>query len=145
MGQIWLIQIAGHVIPLPLPASSAQNMDTLLCMTVWLPTRPRRILASRWTVVNPVELIVSLSVKPKPRTPICNRLLLLRQIKHKFIFIRRSDYGEVSSQILAISSSVAPFQGWNIDDVEAWLSMKIPTSWTRRPGDWNITKRRTIK
>ena len=46
---------------------------------------PRRELALQWTVINPVELSVSFSVKPKPDTLICNCLLFLDQVKYEVI------------------------------------------------------------
>ena len=60
------------------------------------------------SVVDPVELLVVLSDKTKPHTPSCDCLLLLHQAKDEVIFLSCPDYGEVSSQILASSPSVAP-------------------------------------
>jgi len=72
----------------------------------------------QWSVVNPVKLVVGLSDKTKPHAPNCDRLLLLQQAKDEVIFPSCPDYGEVPSQILASSSSVAPLQCWNVDDEE---------------------------
>ena len=75
-------------------------------------------MARQWSVVDPVELLVGFSGKAKPYAPVCDGLLLLHQAKDEVIFLSCSDYGEVSSQILASSSSVSPVQGWDIDDEE---------------------------
>ena len=72
----------------------------------------------QWSVVNPVKLVVGLSDKTKPHAPFCDCLLLLHQAKDEVVFLSCSDYGEVSSQILASSTSVAPLQGWDVDDEE---------------------------
>jgi len=89
----------------------------------------------QWSVVNPVKLAVGLSDKTKPHAIKCDCVLLLHQAKDKVIFLSGPDYGEVSSQILASSPSVAPLQGWNVDDEKTRLCMKNPTFWTRRSGD----------
>jgi len=72
----------------------------------------------QWSVVNPVELFVGLSGKSKPHAPRCDCLLLLHQAKDKVIFLSCPYNGEVSSQILASSPSVAPLQGGDVDDEE---------------------------
>ena len=72
----------------------------------------------QWSVVDPVELVVGLSGKTKLHAPICDCLLLLQQARDEVIFLRCSDCGELSSQILASSPSVAPLQGWDVDNEE---------------------------
>ena len=115
--QICLTHIAVQIIPVSLSISGAKHVTAFFFRwIVWLPTFPIRILARKWSVINPVELIVCLSVETKPHAPSRHCLLLLRQVKDKFVFVSRFDYGKVSSQILAGSSSVAPLQGWNVDD-----------------------------
>ena len=111
---------ARRVVPLFLSASRAIHFAAVLVVIgiVRFPPCPRRIVARQWSVVDPVELLVGFSGKAKPYAQVCDGLLLLHQAKDEVIFLSCSDYGEVSSQILASSSSVSPVQGWDIDDEE---------------------------
>ena len=88
----------------------------------------------QWSVVDPVKL-VGFSGETKPHAPSCDCLLLLHQAKDEVVFSSCPDYGEVSSQILASSPSVAPLQGWDVDDEETRLSTKNPTFVTSRSGN----------
>ena len=89
------------------------------------------VVACQWSVIDPVERfrsdIVRLFLKSNPRSPILDLLLLHNQVRYEVILIGWSDYGEVSTQILASRTSVAPFKGWSVDDVVTWMSMKNPT------------------
>ena len=89
----------------------------------------------QWSVVNPVKLVVGLSDETKPHPIKSDCLLLLHQVEDKVIFLSCPDYGEVSSQILASSSSVAPFKRWNVDDEKTRLSILNPTFLTSRSGN----------
>jgi len=58
--------------------------------------------------------------------------LFLNEGLDKLIFSGRDDFCEVPSQLLTISSSIAPLQRWKVDDAVARLSR--PTTGTWSPG-----------
>lgn len=128
--QIFCIDTAWNIIPLPLPGSCCIHMTTLFLKIVRFAACPCRITTRKWCVVNPVEFVVSLSIKTKPRPPKCDSVLLLDQVKYELILIGWSDYGEVCCQTLASSSGDTPLQGWSIDDSVTWISVKHPRVWT---------------
>ena len=122
----WGWNAAECVIPLSLFVHIRICIDQDTCFnSAWFFICPCRILACQWSVIDPVERIARrLSVKSNPRTP---TFLFLYQVSYKVILIGWSDYGEVSTQILASRTSVAPYQGWSFNNMVTWMSMKSPT------------------
>ena len=122
---------AGQVIPLAFTGSLTPNVATFLCYIIRFASVPVTV-ARQQCVICPVELVVCLSVKSYPYTIGCYFLLLGEEIKDEPILRGGCDFSEVSSQLLAISSSVAPLQGWDVDDEETRICVKYPAVWTSR-------------
>ena len=122
---------AGQVIPLAFSGSCANYVATFFCYIIRLSSVPVTV-ACQQCIICPVELVICLSVKSYPYTPGCYFLLLGEEIKDELILRGWCDFSEVSSHLLAISSSVAPLQGWNVDDEETRVYMKYPAVWTNR-------------
>ena len=126
-----------HATPYVVPSSfcgmwRTMHLATLLgWWTVGFTSVPCRIACQR-TTVCPVKLRVCLTVKSQPCSPYCSFWLLANKIVDELIFCRRGDFSEVPSQLLAISSSSAPLQFWNVDDKEARFAIRNPTVGTRR-------------
>ena len=122
---------AGQVIPLAFSGSLTPKVATFFSYTTWFASVPVTV-ARQQCVICPIELVICLSVKPYPYTIGCYFLLLGEEIKDELILRSWCDFSEVSSQLLTISSSVAPLQSWDVDDEETRVCMKYPAVWTSR-------------
>ena len=121
------IDIAKQVVPLA--SSRAKHVSTLFIPTkiVWFSASPSRVTFRQWSVINPVELVVRLADKTKPHTQTCDCFLFLEEGECEVILSLRFNYSEISSKHLTCSSSIAPFQGSNVDDEVAEVAVVNPT------------------
>lgn len=119
-----LIQVAGNVVPCSFSCvCGTKHVSTpLRCWTVRFTPSPLGITC-QWSVICPVELIICLPMKTQPSSPGSGCRLVGNKVKNELIFCICSDFSEISSQLLTISSRCAPLQGWNIDNDVARLSM----------------------
>ena len=123
---ICLGQTAHKVIPLSCLFPPLIYLNTFLIEAIRFSFCPCRILSLQWSAINPVELSVILSVESNPHSPVLNCLLFHYQVTCEVILSFWSDYGEISSQILASRPSVAPIEGWSAGNVIAWIFIANP-------------------
>ena len=101
-------------------------------VVIRFPFSPVLILSLQWGAINPIPLgVTSVSLQPNPRFRLSDRFLFHHQFVKEVVFFGWSDYSQVSSKVLTNCSSIAPFRGYSIINVIAWMSVKLsPSCWT---------------
>ena len=82
-------QFAWEVIPLFPQWVSPIHLDTIFAtpVIIWFSTSPDRVASFYWSVVNPIEFSVGLSLDSDPCTPSCECILALYQAKNEVVLI----------------------------------------------------------
>ena len=87
-------------------------------------------IASERSVVCPVELWICLTVKSQPCAVAHDFLLPCKEVVDKLIFGSGGDFSEVTTQLLAVPSCIAPLQRWDVNDEVTWLAKSNPAGRT---------------
>ena len=125
-------QFAGEVIPLFPQSVVPIHLDTIFGTAgiIWFSASPDRVASIYWSVVNPIEFSVGLSLDSDPCTPFCECFLALYQAENEVVLIFWLDYGQISPQILTVLASIALFQRRGIFDVITRGSIINSSGWT---------------